>query len=543
MTLRRKLLAALAVVGLGWLVVLVVWSAAPYAASFDDAYYYFTIGRNWANGHASTFDLLDRTNGYHPLWQLVSIVPYALGLDGTAAVRTLLVTQLALWLGAWWLVIDHVSEAVDGWPALGEDRAAKRWCEGAMVVVLVALAANPFVFKMVVNGLESGLVVPVGALLCWWSIRFRGRFVSRASRRQRLLGGALLALAFLSRTDAVILIAAVGASCLLDGGTRRAPVPLARRALRTAELLAIPAVVIGAYLVANQVWFDTPLQISGTVKRLPLTPARVVLALVWAAVACAVLVLARRPVRAGSKARRVRRFLSDTSWYAAFCVGLLGYYSTLQSVPYLWYFAPLALEGTWVALLFAADLAEGAIADARAESAAEAPLPLSARLPVAILAVPFVVALVWSIGSYVDPGARALMVHDAATGRWIDHNLPASARVASWDAGVIGYFSNRRVVNLDGVVNSKAYYDAAQAGRVDEFLNARGIRWVANHGGDVNGRDPGIDKLIRSYFGPDAARHIVVVHRDLYDYTGSLDGSRTDTSSKRMGTYVYRLAR
>lgn len=543
MTLRRKLLWALAAVGLGWLVVLVVWSAAPYAASFDDAYYYFTIGRNWANGHASTFDLLDRTNGYHPLWQLISIVPFALGLDGTAAVRSLLVAQLVLWIGAWWLVIDHVVDAVGDWPAIDDDRAGRRWCDLAMVVVLVALAANPFVFKMIVNGLESGLVVPVGALLIWWSARFRGRFVSRADRGQRLLAGVLLAVAFLSRTDAIILIGAVGVWCLLDDGTTRAPVAFGARVRRTIEVLAIPAAAIVAYLVANQLIFDTPMQISGTIKRLPLTPVRVVLALAWAAAALGVMVLSRRPVRSGSKARRARRFIADTGWYAAFCVGLLGYYSTLQSVPYLWYFAPLALLGTWLALLFAADLSEGAIADARAASDERGPLPLSARLPVAILAVPFVVALAWSIGSYVDPGARALLVHDAATGRWIDRNLPATARVGSWDAGAIGYFSHRSIVNLDGVVNSKEYDDAVEADRTAAFLRERRVRWVANHGGDVNGGDPGIDRLIRAYFGDAAARRIVVVHRDRYDYTGSLDGSRTDTSTKQMGTYVYRLFR
>ena len=548
MSLRRKLHATLAVIAIGWFVVFVFWRPAPFAASFDDAYYYFAIGRNWAQGHVSTFDLIDRTNGYHPLWQLICTVPYLLGIDGTAAVRTLLVLQLAFWVGALHLLIDQVVAAVDGWQALGDDGRARRWCELAIVVVFAALAANPFVTKMIVNGLESGLVVPIGATLIAWSMRFRGRFVSRASRRQRLAAGGLLALAFLARTDSVILIASVAAWCLLDAGSTRDPVPLATRVRRTVEVVVVPAVVIVAYLVSNLVWFDTALQISGTVKRLPLTPLRALLALVWAAVGLAVLLGARRPIKSSSRAKRARRFLSATAWYATFCVGLLGYYTTLQSVPYLWYFAPLALEAVWLAMLFAADLGEGAVVDARGPSSHDSgrvhrALGAKARAPVAILAVPLLIALGWSIRSYVDPGARALMVHDAGTGNWIATHLPPDAT-----RGLLGRRGHRLLLAAPRgepgrVVNSVEYYRVTQNGTVARFLSERRRPLGANHGGDVDGADPGVDAQIRSYFGRDAARRITVVHRDTFDYTGSLDGSRTDTSSKRMGTYVYRLDR
>jgi hypothetical protein len=66
---------------------------------------------------------------------------------------------------------------------------------------------------------------------------------------------------------------------------------------------------------------------------------------------------------------------------------------------------------------------------------------------------------------------------------------------------------------------------------------------VANHGGDVNGRDPDIDRQIRALFGDDTIVRISVAHRDTYIFSGTLDGSRTDTSDKHMGTYVYHLER
>ncbi len=47
---------------------------------------------------------------------------------------------------------------------------------------------------------------------------------------------------------------------------------------------------------------------------------------------------------------------------------------------------------------------------------------------------------------------------------------PSDAVLASWDAGVVGYYARRPVINLDGVANSKEYYDAGHDGTVGAFL-------------------------------------------------------------------------
>jgi len=39
----------------------------------DDAYYYFKVAQNVSEGHGSTFDGLNPSNGYHPLWMLVCV--------------------------------------------------------------------------------------------------------------------------------------------------------------------------------------------------------------------------------------------------------------------------------------------------------------------------------------------------------------------------------------------------------------------------------------------------------------------------------------
>jgi len=44
----------------------------------DDAYYYFKVAQNVSEGQGSTFDGINPTNGYHPLWMLVCVPIFAL---------------------------------------------------------------------------------------------------------------------------------------------------------------------------------------------------------------------------------------------------------------------------------------------------------------------------------------------------------------------------------------------------------------------------------------------------------------------------------
>jgi hypothetical protein len=46
----------------------------------------------------------------------------------------------------------------------------------------------------------------------------------------------------------------------------------------------------------------------------------------------------------------------------------------------------------------------------------------------------------------------------AVAAQWMRENLPRDATVGAWNAGMIGYLSERRVVNLDGLVNSWGFY-------------------------------------------------------------------------------------
>ena len=134
-----------------WVPVIVLWAHAPFTVTFDDAYYYFQIGKELAHGHGSTFNGLDHTNGYHPLWQVICALPY-LAIDptwvsGYYLIRVLLLLQLALWAATLWIVAGIVG------PRLS------RVSTSTAAVLLAVIAGNPARIGRSSNGsFPSGMI-------------------------------------------------------------------------------------------------------------------------------------------------------------------------------------------------------------------------------------------------------------------------------------------------------------------------------------------------------------------------------------------------
>lgn len=74
------ILAALAILFLAVHVIVAIRPTRSLMAWFhiDDAYYYFQVARNVAEGRGFTFDGIGKSNGFHPLWMLINIPVFAL---------------------------------------------------------------------------------------------------------------------------------------------------------------------------------------------------------------------------------------------------------------------------------------------------------------------------------------------------------------------------------------------------------------------------------------------------------------------------------
>lgn len=487
--------------GLACLAVILFWSDAPFALTFDDAWYYGEIGRNLASGHGSTFDTINTTNGYHPLWQAVCVLPRLVGLDGTAAMRAQLAIQLGCWVAAVVLLVRQVKRP-----------------SPFLAVVVVLVAGNPFVLRCVGSGLESGLVVLVGALLLTRAADLDLTGEDPSGRRRF---GALLALAFLARTDAALLTMICALWVLPD--VRRLGVDGVRRLI---QLVAAPVITAAVYVTANLGAFGRPMQISGDIKRVDVTPTVALGVLVVGLISLAVGRSLRR-LQPNPRFERATTFLTATGWYAPFCIGLVGYYTLLSSQTWLWYFAPLALYGMAILLHGAADLLDGAAEEG----------PSSLRAVQAILLLPLLGGFLFLGRQFVDPDLRSIQEANRDGGVWISANLPDDAVIASWDAGVLGSFTDQPVVNLDGVVNSGEFADAMAEGRGGAFLRAEGVTHIANHGELTNGDDPTARALVDEIFGAPTGAEMDLVLAAPFIYAGST----TRGESGAMAMFVYEL--
>ena len=161
----------------------------------------------------------------------------------------------------------------------------------------------------------------------------------------------------------------------------------------------------------------------------------------------------------------------------------------------------------------------------------------------AIIFVPLLVALVLQTRTFADPHLRSIELANRDAGVWIDANLSADTVLASWDAGVVGYFSHRPMVNLDGVANSNEYYQAARHSGLEKFLTDRSVNGIVNHGTPVDGEDPTIRAFISGVFGPDTAAAATMAHAWPFIYSGETTGSSGSSSGTRtLAVFLYLLS-
>lgn len=220
------------------ILIIVVMSISVYAALSDgqnlsvrwfvrdDAYYYFKVAQNISEGHGSTFDGINKTNGYHPLWMLICIPIFALArFDLILPLRILLILMSGLSVATAILLYRLVGRVF--MPAIG------------------ALAALYWVFDNHVNavlykqGLETGIAAFFIVLLVYKLYEFELSWRRNSSTNRQVIEIAVIAvLAILSRLDLVFLAGMVGIWVIFRGNLLRYYLPLDIAAIAVFSLLA-----------------------------------------------------------------------------------------------------------------------------------------------------------------------------------------------------------------------------------------------------------------------------------------------------------------
>lgn len=450
--------------------------------SIDDTYYYLQTAWNLVHQGWVTFDGLHPTSGVQLLWFGVVTALAALVPSKTALALAVLAV-CALLNAAVYLFIGRVGRTLG--------------CPGFTVALAGLWSLQHFGTKVYISGMESSL----HALAVWWVVSEAVGFLDavRQGRSPGFVGlTAALVVNAWTRYDSGLLSAVVYAVCL---GMLLSRVGSLRAFLRNhgrslAWSAAAAAAALGLELAVYHRLDGTLAPVSGLVKAaggdtsgpfsgdmLWLLKASLSVAALFGTPTVAVglaaaLLLPRWQPLAVAVVRPVWIALA-VAWVLT--QGLLagtGVLTAARGWTYAWYNAP------WVVLWI--------LSVALVAEAAGSRLVRWWRLPshpaTVALTIIGAVTLAASVDAFyhrytqpLDTDHHYLRVHRAA--RWMDANLPADAVCAAWNAGQLGYYGGRPVVNLDGLVNSSAYFEdvMGRPGSLEGYLRGAGVGFVVDN--------------------------------------------------------------
>lgn len=465
--------------GLRWSDVRAALGSSCATLTYDDGFYYLRIAENVAHGWGSTFDGVNATSGYHPLW-LVCLVPI---FWLTSSVRGALIVAVALQC----ILMSIAARLSYAIARLGFSRF---WA--ALTTLLWVHAQLPY--RLVLSGLEYSLnAVSIFAAIYVWR-RFFVAEPRRAGPHAAL--GLLIGLSCMARLDNLLLFGCIG----LDLGTRELRRGVSRPGAGRLLAYASPVAAIAlTYVTVNERLFSHALPVTAVAKRdwsLRLLLSDPVyrahgwwVAKLWNLawpIAHAkhaftfYLALGSFGVGMAWILTRAARPSSPASASPSKIPGSLVLFSVLQvlvfSIVYhdgysfqRWYY----VIQPWLGSMLVASIAQAIWERARRRELGSPwvrslAVPLSYGAAFAVLLASARTIRQWHREAALGVSREPLY----AAAAWVGANVPPNAFVGSWNAGTISYLSGRRVINLDGLVNSWEFYETKQRDLCDYWREA-----------------------------------------------------------------------
>lgn len=437
----------------------------------DDAYYYFEIARNIAHGLGSTADGLAPTNGYHPLWMMLLIpIFYLFGHTSILPVQIALIVSIAFDIAGMYVLYRLLKKIT-----------ASRIIAGAGILLWVLTPANYFDTNI---GLETGLAVFLAFLFLWQLTRVAEQWTLRRVLVLSIIAGFMM----LARTDYVFIAGAPFVVWLF----MRPPLPR----LRLLLAYMIPATLtVSPWLIWNISTFGTVVQTSGAAfqavqwqlvkysnpymnplllgikaalgdmatsiqEMLNLSGAGVLYLLILGFLAGGV-VIAKR----AQKNPLLLTLVAFTFSLTLFFVFQVGVRHAFR----IWYFVPLlnVLPVLWI--VYGAEQ----LKEVRA-------LRVGAFVCIPLIAFSFFYDY-WQNYRIPRPTNNEGFYKAA---QWINTHVPEGETVGALNSGIVAYFSERRVVNLDGLVNNNAGRALADRHLYD-YAKSIGIGYLVDWEGAV----------------------------------------------------------
>ncbi|HVZ76252.1 MAG TPA: hypothetical protein VG934_03245 [Candidatus Paceibacterota bacterium] len=476
----------------------------------DDAFYYFQIAHNIAFGLHSTFDGVNATNGYHPLWMIILVGIYKVW--GTVATGDMLPIHIALLLS----VALNVLTGIFVWRILTHF-SNNEWL---VLVGVFIWSLNPFMLYETINGLETSLSLALFTLFFLFALRFEEEKAPRDVLAALLIGliGGLMTLA---RLDLGFYFAAWW--IWIHARNWRTAWPLALEAGAGAVLVISPWFIWNwehfhmlltsasrATDLINHtlIYQDNGHGLAQTIKAIfysTYNGGQLLLERTGAMVLALVMLGAGAAYAAVGRLRMPK--LREWSVSSALLGGFIVMFLLNTAVRWggrPWYFMSLELFVAIGAVL----MLEQFFRDVRYKRLWAAGL---------FLLTLFFFAVSWSKelrGQYANQADMYSMA------QWMNTNLPAGTIVGTFNSGVEGYFSTVRVVDLDGLVNYSAYQALVQR-RLWSYIKEENLAYVSDWPISLNYRFKSFLDISDVFSG------LEVVRAESGDTSGRFEGGLT----------------
>lgn len=423
----------------------------------DDACYFFKIAWNVVSGKGLSFDGINLTNGFQPLWLYVLLPLASVMREATPEeyFRAALFYQMIFLLIAGIILFQAVS------------RVASKPL--ALASVAVFYFFTRYIFS---KGMETGVLMLTVAVLLAFALRYR--VFAESNPRVSFVLGVLLGLVILARLDMIFLVliiyATVGGMALVrwrDNG----------RALLQDLLLSIlgTALVATPYFVYNKIVFGDFMPISGKLKNtFPYivqpdfgTPRFKIRDIVAAAVAMAYIGWSAFTIRIWRNYPDVQKYFFTAVLLGALAV-FAHYLNTalfMKWAVFTWHFAFYYFMLCVIPVAFVLQL--------KWLTTRESVYTVGA-LGVTLIIVGHI--LTNSGEQFLRKSRWHVAAYEAAV--WARQNTDVNEVFARKDAGIFGLFSERRVINLDGLVNNMEYQETLKDGKLNDYFRRKGVDYL-----------------------------------------------------------------
>lgn len=486
----------------------------------DDGFYYLEIARNVARLGKFTFDGINRTNGFHPLWQLLLAIIAHFSVDDFIFMRLVMYFGIALFVLTGILLFKLVT-------SYGGQVA------GLASVVIWSLA--PDLIKWQNKGMENTIYLPL-LILALLSIE---RFVKHpSSLREAAFLGVVFGLLMWSRSDSVLFVILALTAIVIYLKTKSWPIPTIQ--IRVLVVVVGLTLLFGTgYLVFNYYAAGSFQSVSGVVKigasvnsswdlRQTIDALNVHLSMVWDLVAdiggltwwalnwriLAFQVMFFTWLTVSTAwwgfhlSKKFRSSFPRASQDANIGGRLLLLYTLIHTIILVtllrrilgwtsWYIVPQILTVLVVVpvVLFPRLMIEYDLPKLKKHVTERFPKSRFGKekqinwqivyqvSEVLIFTIVVLGPCTWVISvpinkwfQHIANSKTTIPGYELAT--WLNDNVSPSARVGMFDAGVTGYFAHSHVINLDGLVNSPEYVSVRRTGSYASYIMVNKFEYI-----------------------------------------------------------------